>query len=75
MSLERDDRIIWQPILKLYEGTHCFSYDLDGETLGRARSLQPNFNVRGAWLRSWNRAEDTPGDWVRVDYEVHHSAR
>src|SRR5687767_3514272 len=74
VSLEDNDVIVWQPNLELYEGTHCFTNDRDGFFQGRARSLKPNYYQAGQWIRTSNSVERTPGDWVRVDYEVHHDA-
>jgi hypothetical protein len=73
VSLEPNDVVVWQPTLRLYEGTSCFGTDLDGQVQGRARTLQPNYYQPSTWIQTYNKDESTPDDRVRVDYEVHHN--
>jgi hypothetical protein len=72
VTLQADDVIVWRPIVHLYEGSTCISRDWDGKFEGRNRVLSPDHYQDAQWIKTWNSAEDTPGDFVRVDYEVHH---
>jgi hypothetical protein len=72
--LQADDQVVWQPMIKLYEGTSCSSNDLDGWFQGRARTLKPNYYQQNVRINTWNSAEDERLDWVWVTYEVHHDA-
>lgn len=73
VSLEPNDVVVWQPALRLYEGTSCFTADLDGHVQGRARTLPANYYQPTTWIQTSNTAESTPDDRVRVDYSVHHN--
>jgi hypothetical protein len=73
-TLQADDTVTWAPFLELEEGSSCDTIDQDGYVFGRTRTLRPNYYMDGLWIRTSNKEENVPNDYVRVDYEVHHDA-